>query len=216
MIAGTEDRSWVNTGSERMQAMTSYVRAFFRSISTEDFACLIAEAQVNGQQKIVEGLYSAGVVNNIVRAILGRIDKGRSIDDQVNDYIQDATVVLIQIARQGRLDLNKSAGEIASYICLWIEQRVKRVARKDQRWRFSLVDSPDTVEQVPEVWEGPHVDEAPSGDLTDLEACADNKLGAALPQACAKTGPDRIFGHDLRKSERNILSIFGSSRAGER
>ncbi len=216
MIAGTEDRSWVNTGSERIQAMTSYVRAFFRSISAEDFACLIAEAQVNGQQKIVEGLYSAGVVNNIVRAILGRIDKGRSIDDQINDYTQDATVVLIQIARQGRLDLNKSAGEIASYICLWIEQRVKRVARKDQRWRFSLVDSPDSIEQVPEVGEDPHVDEVPSGDPMEPDVCVDNKLRAALPQTLAKAGPDRIFGYDLRKSERNLLSIFGSSRPGER
>jgi hypothetical protein len=213
MTAGMEGQSWVNTGSERTQAMTAYVRAFFRSMNTEDFSCLIANAQKSGQQKMVEELYSAGVVNNIVRAILGRIDRGRSIDDQINDYVQDATVVLIQITRQGRLDLTKSAGEIASYICLWIEQRVKRVARKDQRWRFSQADPLGDVENMPEATQEqePYLDEALSAEAIGAESCIDASPCVSLPGPWTKAGADDFFAFHLKKSERNILSIFGSS-----
>jgi hypothetical protein len=213
MTAGMEGQSWVNTGSERAQAMTAYVRAFFRSINTRDFSCLIANAQEGGQQKMVEELYSAGVVNNIVRAILGRIDRGRSIDDQVNDYVQDATVVLIQITRQGRLDLTKSPGEIASYICLWIEQRVKRVARKDQRWRFSLADPSGDVENMPEATDElePYLDEILSAEAIGPESCSDSRPCVPLPGPWTKAGTDDFFAFHLKKSERNILSIFGSS-----
>ncbi len=214
MTQGMEATAWMNTGSERAQAMTAYVRAFFRSMNTGDFTCLIADARVNGQQKMVEELYSAGVVSSIVRAVLGRIDKGRTIDDQINDYVQDATVVLIQIARQGRLDLTKSAGEIASYICLWIEQRVKRVARKDQRWRFSLADMSGGLENVAEI------DEVPEVHIDHLEP-----EGSGVHEECLDSGPsesvtgpwfdgaghNHLFGLALRRSERNILSIFGSS-----
>lgn len=213
MTADMEAQSWANTGSERAQAMTVYMRAFFRSMNTQDFSSLIIHAQEGGQQKIVEELYSAGVVSNIVRAILGRIDKGRSIDDQINDYVQDATVVLIQIARQGRLDLTKSAGEIASYICLWIEQRVKRVARKDQRWRFSLAALSGSIENVLEATEGCDKDldevlpgeEAGPGPYIDTGACVQ------LPERWAQAGHHDLFAFTLNKSERNILSIFGSS-----
>jgi hypothetical protein len=213
MMEGRESPGWVNTGNERTAAMTAYIRAFFRSMNTPDFACLIADAQVDGQQKIVEELYASGVVNNIVRAVLRRIDRGRTIDDQINDYVQDATVVLIQIARQGRFDLTKSAGEIASYICLWIEQRVKRVARKDQRWRFSLVDMSGGLENVPEATQAlesdlEHIE--PDGPA-DREKYSDTAPQELLPVPWVKSGHDGLFGFDLKKSERNILSIFGSS-----
>ena len=213
MTASMEAQSWVNTGNERAQAMTVYVRAFFRSMNTRDFSSLIAHAQENGQQKMVEELYSAGVVNNIVRAILGRIDKDRSIDDQINDYVQDATVVLIQIARQGRLDLTKSAGEIASYICLWIEQRVKRVARKDQRWRFSLADPSGSVENMPETTEScdEHLDEVLPGTAAGSGPCTGTGPCVQLPGSWPQAGPHDIFGFALKKTERNVLSIFGSS-----
>lgn len=214
MTQGMEAAAWVNTGSERSQAMTAYVRAFFRSMNTGDFTCLIADARVNGQQQIVEELYSAGVVSSIVRAVLGRIDKGRTIDDQMNDYVQDATVVLIQIARQGRLDLTKSAGEIASYICLWIEQRVKRVARKDQRWRFSLADMSGGLENVAETDEVPeaHFDHLEPEGSGACEKCTDPGPPELVPgPSFNKAGYDDLFGLALRRSERNMLSIFGSS-----
>lgn len=213
MTPDMEAQRWVTTGSERALAMTAYVRAFFRSMNARDFSSLIEHAQENGQQKMVEELYAAGVVNNIVRAILGRIDKDRSIDDQINDYVQDATVVLIQIARQGRLDLTKSAGEIASYICLWIEQRVKRVARKDQRWRFSLADPPGSLENMPEATENcdRHLDEALPGETAGPGSCIDTGPGVQLPGPWTQAMPHDLFGFALKKSERNVLSIFGSS-----
>ena len=128
--------------------MTIYVRAFIRSADADNLARLIPEARVHGQQKIVEEFYSSGAIGNIVRQFSDGSIGGQYVGDQIDDYIQDAKVVLIQIARQGRLDLEKSVGEIASYICLWIEQRVKRVARKDQRWRFSLSDSHGDMEKL--------------------------------------------------------------------
>ncbi|MBP1747996.1 MAG: hypothetical protein H6Q52_535 [Deltaproteobacteria bacterium] len=215
MITGLENRSLINTGNERTQAMTLYVRAFFRSIDTESFARLIAEAGVHGQQRIVEELYSAGAINNIVATILRRIDSGHYIGDQINDYIQDATVVLMQIARQDRLDLKKSAGEIASYICLWIEQRVKRVARKDQRWRFSLSDSPDDIEKLLDTDDLQlNFDETQSGNLIEPEVRIEDKLPDPSPAPLTKSGFNPV-GYNLMKSERNILSIFGSSRSNE-
>ena len=216
MVTDPGNESLMNTGHERAQAMTIYVRALFRSIDTEKFSRIIAEAQVHGQQKIVEELYSAGVISNVVRAILGRIDKGHNIGDHISDYIQDATVVLIQIARQERLDLEKSAGEIASYICLWIEQRVKRVARKDQRWRFSLADSPGDIEKMLDMNDPQsNLEEAPSGQSKDIEVRVEDKLPDESPAPLMETGFNLVAGHDLKKSERNILSIFGSSRSRE-
>lgn len=215
MITGLENVSWMNTGDERARAVTLYVRVFFRSMDAGSFSRLIAETQAHGQEKIVEELYSAGVITNIVRAILGRIDRGHYIGDQASDYVQDATVVLMQIARKGRLDLQKSAGEIASYICLWIEQRVKRVARKDQRWRFSLSDSPGDIEKLPDTDDQLNLDEAPSGDPADHEVYIEDKLPDLSPAPLPKRRFSLIAGYELKKSERNILSIFGSSRSGE-
>lgn len=212
MMSGIDDRSWANTGGERTQAVSSYVRAFFRSMNVEEFSSLIAKARSNGQQEIVEELYAAGVIKSIVRAILGRIDKGHCINDQISDYIQDATMVLVQIARQDRLDLTKSAGEIASYICLWIEQRVRRVARKDQRWRFSLADLPGDVENRLAMVQDleSYREEAPSGEAAGPETAVTNGVHPALPEQLAGTGPDAIFGFNFGKRERNVLSIFGS------
>ena len=212
MMPGIEDRSWANTGRERSQAVTSYVRAFFRSMNVDEFSSLIAMARSDGQQKIVEELYAAGVINSVVRVILGRLDRGHFINDQINDYIQDATVVLVQITRQDRLDLTKSAGEIASYICLWIEQRVRRVAKKDQRWRFSLADSPGDAEKQPEMSRDlePYRSEASSGEAAGPELCIENGTHPVSPEPGAGTGPDAIFRFNFGKHERNVLSIFGS------
>ncbi len=215
---GSEIRLSINAGSDRVQAMTLCVRAFFRSMHTEEFSRLIEESRISGQEKIVENLYSAGVIANIVKSILGRIDRGHYIGDQIDDYIQDATVVLMQIARQGRLDLTKSAGEIASYICLWIEQRVKRVARKDQRWRFSLSDSPGGIENAFDVTDDFELcsENVPPDDPGGAGMIAEDRFVDAPPVPWARAGFDNAGRYDFRKSERNILSIFGSGSVGEK
>jgi len=201
---------------ERTQAMASYARAFFRSMSSEEFAQAIEDARSFGQQRLVERLYAKKVIDNIVKAILARIDRGDFVGDQLNDYIHDAVVVLMQIARQEKFDLTKSAGEIASYVCLWIEQRGKRAARKDQRWRFSLSETPVDLEE--------------STDNTDFDETRQPKLNARLSQdGCASDRTvegnftdvrtprpaqrhNPIVAHGLRKSDRHVLSLFGASR----
>ncbi len=137
----------------------------------------------------------------------------------MNDYVQDATVVLMQIARQEKLDLTKSAGEIASYVCLWIEQRVKRMARKDQRWRFSLLETAGDVEGpagcIGSEETGP-ADWSPgwAGGYHPSEAGVQRGCVAELPRK-----PDVFEGFNpvgtrsVSRSERNVLSIFGSSKA---
>jgi len=194
---------------ERTQAMASYARAFFRSMSSEEFAQAIEDARSFGQQRLVERLYAKKVIDNIVKAILARIDRGDFVGDQLNDYIHDAVVVLMQIARQEKFDLTKSAGEIASYVCLWIEQRVKRAARKDQRWRFSLSETPVDLEE--------------STDNTDFDETRQPKLNARLSQdGCASDRTvegnftdvrtprpaqrhNPVVAHGLRKSDRHVL-----------
>lgn len=208
--------------AERTQAMASYARAFFRSIDFDEFGRMVEDARSSGQQWLVERLYSKKVIDSVVKTILGRIDKGRFVGDQLNDYVHDAAVVLMQIARQEKFDLTKSAGEIASYACLWIEQRVKRMARKDQRWRFSLSETADDIEDS-------------AGNVTAEEACLTG-WNPGWPGECCPPDPDTEGGHiagpwqkagvsdvrnraatrSARKSERNVLSIFGSSRSGER
>jgi len=217
MITDSDNGPWINTAIERSRAMTLCVRVFFRSMDTETFSRLIAQARLQGQLKIVEGLYSAGVIANVVRAILGRIDKGHDVGDQVGDYVQDATVVLMQIARQGRLDLDKSAGEVASYICLWIEQRVKRIARKDQRWRYSLADSPDGIERLLDRDELQlSFPEPMSADIPDAEEYTIVDLPDPSTVHIKNTGFGAGVGYGLKKSERDILSVFGSSGSHER
>jgi len=201
---------------ERTQAMASYARAFFRSMSSDEFARAIEDARSFGQQRLVERLYAKKVIDNIVKAILARIDRGHFVGDQLNDYIHDAVVVLMQIARQGKFDLTKSTGEIASYVCLWIEQRVKRAARKEQRWRFSLSETTVDLEE--------------SADNTDLDESCQPKLNAGRSQDDCASGrngegyftdvrnprpADRhnpVVAHGLRKSDRHVLSLFGTSR----
>ena len=211
MLTDSDNGPWINTAIERSRAMTLCVRVFFRSMDTETFSRLIAEARLQGQLKIVEGLYSAGVIANIVRAILGRIDKGHSVGDQAGDYVQDATVVLMQIARQGRLDLDKSAGEVASYICLWIEQRVKRMARKDQHWRYSLADSSDGIERLLDSndLQSSFPEPAPA-DILDPEEYVVGDLADPSTLNTKDTGFRYGAGNGLKKSERDIMSIFGS------
>ncbi len=204
---------------ERAQAIASYARAFFRSMDADEFSLMVENARSSGQLWLVERLYSRKVIDGVVRTILGRVDRGHYLGDQLNDYIQDATVVLMQLARQEKLDLTKSVGEIASYICLWIEQRVKRMARKDQRWRFSLLETVDDLEgstgdvAVEEGalngwnpgWAGAHcptrraTEGISTGGTWQKAHTAEERIGTAVSGA--------------RKSERNVLSIFGPSRS---
>jgi len=204
---------------ERAQAIASYARAFFRSIDADEFSLMVENARSSGQLWLVESLYSRKVIDGVVRTILGRVDRGHCVGDQLNDYIQDATVVLMQLASQEKLDLTKSVGEIASYICLWIEQRVKRMARKDQRWRFSLLETVDDIEGSAG---GVAVEEG------TLSGWNPGWAGGCCPTGSAMEGvPAGGFWQDAqtadkgpataalgaRKSERNVLSIFGSSRS---
>lgn len=200
---------------ERTQAMASYARAFFRSMSSEEFARAIEDARLFGQQRLVEKLYAKKVIDNIVKAILARIDRSHFVGDHLNDYIHDAVVVLIQIARQGKFDLTKSTGEIASYVCLWIEQRVKRAARKDQRWRFSLSE---TTTDIEESAGNTDFDETCQPKLNagwsqDGYACDGNPEGyfadVQKPRPAERRNP--VVAHGLRKSDRHVLSLFGTS-----
>lgn len=188
---------------DRAQAMTSYARSFFRSINHEDFVQAIDEASASGQQILVEKLYSHKVIDNVVKAILGKIDKGNFLGDQVSDYIQDAAVVVMKIANDERLDLTKSPGEIASYICLWIEQRVKRLARKDQRWRFSLYDTEGDIENFIDITEDPQIYQDDTHDTS-------GEMTIGIPGA-----PVCFVTLDIRGKENDILSLFGSSIRGE-
>lgn len=209
----------VVTLGERTQAVASYARAFFRSMGADEFSLMVEDARSSGQFWLVERLYSRKVIENVVRTVLGRVDRGHFVGDQLNDYVQDATVVLMQVASQEKLDLTKSVGEIASYICLWIEQRVKRMARRDQRWRFSLLETVDDIEgsagdaaaeeRTPGDWNpgwvgaycptGPVMEGVPSAGLRQKDHVAEKGIAIAGPGG--------------RRSERNVLSLFGSSRS---
>jgi hypothetical protein len=204
---------------ERAQAIASYTRAFFRSVDSGEFSLMVENARSSGQLWLVERLYSGKVIESVVRTILGRVDRGHFVGDQLNDYVQDATVVLMQVAGQQKLDLTKSAGEIASYICLWIEQRVKRMARKDQRWRFSFLEVADDIE-------GPAgnaaVEEKRFNDWDPGLAGAYCPRGPSM-EGKADAGPWRTTAgteerscatpSGARRSELSVLSIFGSSRS---
>jgi hypothetical protein len=199
---------------ERTQAMASYARAFFRSMSSEEFARVIEDARSFGQQSLVERLYAKKVIDNIVKAILARIDRGHFVGDQLNDYIHDAVVVLMQIARQGKFDLTKSAGEIASYVCLWIEQRVKRAARKEQRWRFSLSE---TTVDLEESTDNADFDETRQPKLSarwSQDGCASDRIVegtfADVRTPCPAERRNPVVAHGQRKSDRHVLSLFGT------
>jgi len=205
----------VTGARERAQAMASYARAFFRSMNSEEFARIIEDARSFGQQRLVERLYAKKVIDNIVKAILARIDRSHFVGDHLNDYIHDAVVVLIQIARQGKFDLTKSTGEIASYVCLWIEQRVKRAARKDQRWRFSLSETTGDLE---ESTDGTDFDETFQPKLNprwSRDGCVSdgivegNLTDVRKPRPAERRNP--VVAHSLRKSDRHVLSLFGTS-----
>ena len=131
---------------DRMLDTTAYTRTFFRSVSADEFSDILEDARVLGQQWLVEKLYAKKVIRNIVKKVVGRMDRAYLGEDRLDDYMHDAAVVLMQIAKQGRLDLSKTAGEIACYICLWIEQRIKRVVKKDLRWQSSLSETGDGPE----------------------------------------------------------------------
>ncbi len=59
------------------------------------------------------------------------------------------------------------------------------------------------------------LEEAPSGQLMDIEVRVEDKLPDESPAPLMEAGFNLVAGHDLKKSERNILSIFGSSRSCE-
>lgn len=210
MMADSEHEQSRVMFRERTQAMASYARAFFRSLSADEFTRMIEDARSSGQQRLVERLYENKVIDNIVRTILGRIDRGHFVGDQLNDYIHDAVVVLMQIACQGKFDLTKSAGEIAAYVCLWIEQRVKRAARKDQRWRFSLSETDDP--------EGGACDTGVV-DVEEVRLSLDGNMERDLAESGEKSRRsgrrNHIAAYNVRKSERHVLSLFGSSRSEE-
>ncbi len=147
MVHGQGGSPGISNTRDRALATAAYTRTFFRSLSVEEFSGILEDTRVLGQQWLVERLYAKQVIRGIVKKIISRINRAYLGEDRLDDYIHDAVVVLMQIAGQGRFDLSKSAGEIACYICLWIEQRIKRVVKKDLRWQSSLSDTGDCPEK---------------------------------------------------------------------
>lgn len=221
MTRTLEAATGINSLHDRTQTMTLYTRAFFRSVSADRFTCIIEDARTFGQQRLVERLYTDKVIGSIVRAVLSRIDRTYYGNDRINDYIHDATVALVQIAWQGKFDLSKSAGEIASYICLWIEQRVKRVAKKDQRWQLSLSETEDCLEtpacstdiETPFMTDGDFYqtgEYSPAG--TGGKECSGTKGEEPAVNIHIQIFPEknRVATYALRKSNDYISSLFNS------
>lgn len=217
-----QDGSTVISGArDRALATAAYTRTFFRSVSVEEFSGILEDTRVLGQQWLVERLYAKQVIRGIVKKIISRINRAYLGEDRLDDYIHDAVVVLMQIAGQGRFDLSKSAGEIACYICLWIEQRIKRVVKKDLRWQSSLSDTGDCPEKCFQNagTEGPCVfDRDPGRERHGIGAagmeCAEAGAGRAdekgLPPVRGKR--NRAASYVMQRHNDYISSLFCSRR----
>ncbi len=221
MVHTEGDTSWILNTRDRMLAMAAYTRTFFKAVSADEFSRMLEDARVLGQQWLIERLYTKQVIRNIVKKVIGRIDRAYLGKDQLDDYTHDATVVLMQIAGQGRFDLSKSAGEIACYTCLWIEQRIKRIAKKDLRWQSSLSETGDD----PEVC----VHNSEIEELCVFDRCLDNKGNAdgasglegndsQTARAGARDCPpggnkkNRVATYVMQKNNSYISSLFNSKR----
>lgn len=122
-------------------------RLFFSTIEPDQLQVLMS---ANNQVKLVESLYARGTIPSVVRHIMKRWRGGMKnfseLSNDMDDCIQSTTWALLVIAKKDMMKLDRTPGEVATYICQWIEQKVKRVMTKEFRHKIFLDEETRNIE----------------------------------------------------------------------
>lgn len=114
-------------------------RLFFTTIEPDQLQALMA---ANNQVGLVESLYARGTISSIVRYVAKRWTPGMKhfseLSNDIDDCIQGTTWALLVVAKRNKMKLDRTPGEVATYVCQWIEQKVKRLMTAEFRHQLFL------------------------------------------------------------------------------
>lgn len=133
----------------RVHRIAKYTRLFFQTIQPEELNTLMISGN---QTALVLEIHKRGTISAIVRSIArarGAVSANAETEmvDTVDDYIQTAMVELLGLADRKRLKLHLSPGEVAGYICQWIEQKITRRIKSEFRSRNTLAEKTKDIER---------------------------------------------------------------------
>jgi len=138
-----------NSCNSHGNQIAKYTRLFFSTIEPDELKELMAAGD---QTAIITELHKKGTITAIVRSIArsrGALSANANVEmvDSVEDYTQTATLMLLTLAKNNRLRLHLTPGEIAGYICQWIEQKTTRRIRSEFKSRNTLAEKAKDIEE---------------------------------------------------------------------
>ena len=105
-----------------------YTKLFFATMKPEELQEMM---QAGDQFAIVAELHRRGTIAAIVRSIAKQwgvyaANANAEMVDDIDDYIQTATLILLRVAKSNKFKMHLTPGELGGYICQWVEQKIKR------------------------------------------------------------------------------------------
>lgn len=135
--------------NKRVHRIARYTRLFFQTIQPEELNSLMISGD---QTALVLEIHKRGTVSAIVRSIArtwGAVSANAETEmvDTIEDYNQTAMVELLSLAARNKLKLHLSPGEVAGYICQWIEQKIIRRISSEFRSRETRAEKTKDIER---------------------------------------------------------------------
>jgi len=168
--------------------IAKYTRLFFSTIEPDELKELMT---VGDQTAIITELHKKGTITAIVKSIArsrGALSANAATEmvDSVEDYTQTATLMLLTMAKNNKLKLHLTPGEIAGYICQWIEQKTTRRIRSEFKSRNTLAEKAKDIEEYSDLPGFDDVliarqlvmrDDSESADVISIETAVKGKPG---------------------------------------
>lgn len=135
--------------NKRVHRIARYTRIFFQTIQPEELNALMISGD---QTALVLEVHKRGTITAIVRSIArsrGVVSANAETEmvDTIDDYIQTSMVELLGLAARNKLKLHLSPGEIAGYICQWIEQKIVRRINSEFKSRETRAEKTKDIER---------------------------------------------------------------------
>ncbi len=202
-------------------------RLFFSTIEPGQLQALMA---ANDQIALVESLYARGTIASVVRHIMKRWRSGMKnfseLSNDMDDCVQSTTWALLVIAKKDMLKLDRTPGEVATYICQWIEQKVKRIMTKEFRHKLFLDEETKSIEdyQAPPAFDEILIarqairrDNAAEADIININEHVNRKKEEAALKGAGRKRRAKVLkmdklrsrSHHVRSNNDSLGGLFG-------
>jgi hypothetical protein len=136
-------KTYLQKTPSQKEKISGFVKSFFSFCERKDFEAMLEKANGGRRSEVlVEELAIHGVLRSLsdrmFASTLRRIKVEGAVKQLEEDCYGQSVLALLQAVK--RTDITLSPGEVAMYLCYWMEQAIKRRCQKEARYQAQIID----------------------------------------------------------------------------